>query len=173
MFLFFPQLVSLKRCEHLTNDVMKLMEEKQLKYEADQHHYKNSYGLARIPSHEQLLHELTPFIKEKTGMSEIVAENSYARIYYNGATLNKHVDREGLDLTLSICTFTNIEQEWPLYVEVKPTVIKSFETQIGDGALILGTKMEHWRDPLVCESHQLVVQSFYHWRIVHAHKLFI
>lgn len=173
MFLFFPKLISPERCEKLTSDVMQMMEEKKLKYEADDYHYKNSYGLARIPSHEELLHELTPLIKEQTGMSELSAENSYARIYYSNSTLNKHVDREGLDLTLSICTFSNIEKRWPLYVEVKPGVIKEFETEPGDGALILGTKMEHWRDPLECEPHQLVVQSFYHWRIIHAHKLFV
>lgn len=173
MFLFFPNLINPDRCEKLTTDVMKLMEEKKLRYEADEYHYKNSYGMGRIESHEELLHELTPLIKEKTGMAEIVAENSYARIYYSGATLNKHVDRVGLDLTMSICTFSNLDIDWPLFVEVKPGEVKQFITQPGDGALILGTKMEHWREPLICESNQLVVQSFYHWRIVHAHKLFI
>jgi alkylated DNA repair dioxygenase AlkB len=149
------------------------MEQKKLKYEEDRVHYKNSYGTARIKEYEQILQEITPLIKESTGMSELNIENSYTRIYYNGATLGKHVDREGLDLTLSVCTFSNIETSWPLYVEVKPGVVKSFETKPGDGALIMGTKMPHWRNPLVCENTQMVIQSFYHWRVIHAHKIFL
>jgi hypothetical protein len=173
MFVYFEKLFTSERCDLLNKVALDYMNNKRLNLEANQHHYKNSYGVGRISEYEQVLHELTPVVKEKTGVSDIIAENSYTRIYYNGATLGKHVDREGLDLTLSVCTFSNIQQDWPLYVEVKSGVVKSFNTPPGDGALILGTKMLHWRDPLVCGENEMVIQSFYHWRIKHAHKIFI
>ena len=173
MFIFFPNLFSKEKCELLNRIALEHMEQKKLKYEEDRVHYKNSYGTGSIVEYEKTLHELTPLIKESTGASELKVENSYTRIYYNGATLNKHTDREGLDLTLSVCTFKNIDNSWPLYVEVKPGIVKSFETKSGDGALILGTKMPHWRDPLICENDQFVIQSFYHWRIIYANKIFL
>ena len=73
---------------------------------------------------------------------------------------------------MSICIFSNINKPWPLHVECQDGVVRSFETKPGDGALILGTKMNHWRDPLVCEENQMVIQSFYHWRILDANKIF-
>jgi hypothetical protein len=173
MFLYFEKIFTSERCDLLNKVALDYMRKKQLNHEANQHHYKNSYGVGRIHEYEQVLHEITPLIKERTGMSDIAVENSYTRIYFNGATLGKHIDRDGLDLTLSVCTFSNIKQDWPLYVEVKPDVIKTFNTPPGDGALILGTKMLHWRDPLVCADDEMVIQSFYHWRINHAHKVFV
>jgi len=89
---------------------LKLKKENRLNYEADKTHYANSYGTGRIANFEKLLKELTPVIKERTGIHNIVEENSYTRIYYNGATLAKHVDRKGLDLTLSLCTFSSLKK---------------------------------------------------------------
>ena len=77
-----------------------------------------------------------------------------------------------MDLTLTICTYSNIKNPWPLYVEVESGDVKSFETKPGDGALIMGTAMNHWRDPLVCGENEMVIQSFYHWRILNAYKIF-
>jgi hypothetical protein len=71
-----------------------------------------------------------------------------------------------LDLTLSICTFSNLDKPWDLHVEVEKGKVLSFETKPGQGALILGTKMLHWRDDLVCRDDQYVIQSFYHWKII-------
>jgi alkylated DNA repair dioxygenase AlkB len=173
MFVYFEKLFSPERCNLLNQVALNYKSANRLNLEANDHHYKNSYGVGRIKEYEDVLHELTPLVKQKTGMTDIVAENSYTRIYYDGATLGKHTDRKGLDLTLSVCTFSNIQFDWPLYVEVKEGVVKSFATPPGDGALILGTKMQHWRDPLSCGADEMVIQSFYHWRINHAHKIFI
>lgn len=165
MHIFFDKLISLERCEILNNLARSFKEEKRMNYEADNNHYANSYGAGNIPEYEKLLRELTPLIKEKTGFHNITEENSYTRIYYNGARLRRHVDRKGLDLTLSLCTFTNLDKPWELHVELEGGKIASFETKPGQAALILGTKMFHWRDDLVCRDDQYVIQSFYHWKI--------
>jgi len=166
MYIFFPQLLNSERCDLLNKVALEYFETNRMNLEKDGWMYDNSYGFGSIPEYEQLLDELTPLIKEKTGFENIKRENSYTRIYFNGATLKPHVDREGLDITLSICTYSDINKNWPLYVEVAPNDVQPFETHVGDGALILGTKMKHWRDDLVCDVNKKVIQSFYHWRIV-------
>jgi alkylated DNA repair dioxygenase AlkB len=165
MYTFFDKLITPERCQELNTVALKLKKENRLNYEADKNHYANSYGTGRIANFEKLLKELTPVIKERTGIHNIVEENSYTRIYYNGATLAKHVDRKGLDLTLSLCTFSNLKKPWELHVQVEKGKVLSFDTKPGDGALILGTKMLHWRDPLICAEDEYVIQSFYHWKI--------
>ena len=172
MYIFFPQLLNSERCDLLNKVALEYFETNRMNLEKDGWMYDNSYGFGSIPEYEQLLDELTPLIKEKTGFENIKRENSYTRIYYNGAKLEKHKDREGLDLTLTICTYSNIKKPWPLYVEVESGDVKSFETKPGDGALIMGTAMNHWRDPLVCGENEMVIQSFYHWRILNAYKIF-
>lgn len=172
MYIFFEKLFDSKTCDELNQVALEQMAYKKMHHEADNSHYANSYGTGRLPLYEKLLFELTPKIKEATKLSNIKEENSYTRIYYNGGKLKKHVDREGLDLTLTVCTYSNLDFEWPLHVEVEPGVIKSFVTKPGDAALIMGTKMHHWRDDLNCESHQMVIQSFYHWRITNVTKIF-
>ena len=160
MYIFFEKLLNQKQCDELNQAALRMMMENKLSHEVDNSHYGNSYGTARIPVYEKLLHDLTPRIREATGINNITEENSYTRIYYDGSKLKKHKDRVGLD-------FTNINNPWPLYVETTDG-LKAFETKVGDGALILGTTMDHWRDDLKCEKHQMVIQSFYHWRIINA-----
>jgi len=165
MHYFFDKLLTPERCELLNNVALSLKKDNRMHYEADGKHYANSYGTGKINEYEKLLKELTPLIKEKTGLNNITEENSYTRIYYNGAQLKKHVDRKGLDLTLSVCTFSNLDKPWELHVQVEKNKVLSFDTKPGQGALILGTKMLHWRDDLVCRDDQYVIQSFYHWKI--------
>lgn len=172
MYIFFEKLFDQSKCDALSHQLLEAYSTGNVNYEGKEVHYGNSYGVGRLPLYEQVLQELTPLIIEKTGIQNITVENSYSRVYFNGAKLEKHIDREGLDLTLSVCTFSDINKPWPLYVRCMDGVVREFETAPGDGALILGTKMEHWRDPLVCEENQKVLQSFFHWRIHHAKKIF-
>ncbi len=65
---------------------------------------------------------------------------------------------------LSVCTFSDINKPWPLCVEDENGKVHAIEILPGDGALILGTKYNHWRDKLVIGEHQKVIQSFYHWK---------
>ena len=164
MFIFFENLLSLEKCQEFAIEVQDAWKEKKLFYEGHDQHYGSSYGVSRLPLHEKQLHEWTQMIKEKSGYDNISEENSFSRIYFNGGKLKRHVDRHGLDITLSICIASSIKTTWPLYVEHNKEVVKC-ETKGGDGACILGTKMHHWRDDLVCADDEIVIQSFFHWRI--------
>lgn len=163
MILFLPKFFDEVRCEQLNRIALDYEKRKALSYEGGDYHYANSYGTARIPEYERLLNDLTPIIKAKIGLENIVVENSYTRIYYNGSVLKRHTDRVGLDVTLSVCTFSNITTPWPLHIENNGK-IESVETKPGDGALMFGTKYPHWRDQLNADEGCKVIQSFYHWK---------
>jgi hypothetical protein len=166
MHFFLKSLLSAENCQTLNEEAVAVYNDGRMLFEGVAGtYYGNSFGLGGLPAHEGLLHALTPHIKTITGYHNIVTENSFTRLYFNGAELRRHKDRPGLDLTLSICTYSTIEQDWPLYCELQNGEIGSFVTNPGDGVLILGTAMDHWRDSLVCKPDQFVIQSFYHWKI--------
>lgn len=129
---------------------------------ADPGVYKPSYGLGSIKKFDDYLKFISRDLSGKLGVSW-KDKHTYTRIYYNGGLLGKHVDREGLDYTLSITLFSTLEKEWPLYCIDKKGNEVAVNTNIGDGLLILGTKMQHWRQPLICEPNQCIVQMFMHW----------
>lgn len=147
--------------EDLNKEMFQAEHEKSLHYEGtDTRYLGQSFGRGSMPVADKLLQHLTPMICGAYG--DVKPANSYSRIYYNGSILNPHVDREGLDVTLSLCTYTNIEVEWPLYVDYDG---KTFDvcTPPGSAAIILGTKYNHYRKLLICGENQKVVQIFLHW----------
>lgn len=164
MILFLPKLFDELRCTQLNQVALNFRNNQSLNYEGNDPHYGNSFGLARIPEFEKVLLALTPLIKKKTGWDNIIPENSYTRIYFNGSDLKKHKDRPGLDITLSVCTYSDINKPWPLWVEDENSKVHEIEILPGDGALILGTKYTHWREPLAVDKELMVIQSFYHWK---------
>lgn len=164
MVIFLKELFDKEKCDQLSKILLDYHNRGKLTYEGNNQHYKNSFG-SSLPEFNAILQELTPLVKEKTGYENITTKNSYSRIYFNNSVLKKHVDRKGLDITLSVCIFDNTGKDWPLHVQTDDGV-KSVITKVGDGAMILGTKMEHWRDAMNCREDQMVMQVFFHWEFV-------
>ena len=90
-----------------------------------------------------------------------------------------HTDRSDLDLTLTICVYSDIDNSWPIHVSNIPhqgewkfdkpdsyykSDYKTFHTPVGTGVTCLGRIYPHWREPLVCAENQKVIQVFYHWK---------
>jgi len=165
-FHYFKQILTPTECENLNQIMVKLYNERKLNYEGNDPHYKNSFGTGSIPEMDVLFQRFTPLVKEVFKTDSIKEENTYSRVYFNGAELNPHVDRPGLDLTMSLCTFNSIETPWPIFVELEPGKPQAIDIPPGDAALFLGTKMKHWRNPLTCPNNQFMLQSFFHWSII-------
>ena len=165
MLVFMPKLFDSSRCKSIANAVVNEYNNKKLSYEGNNTtYYGNSYG-ASIHECNALMDDLTEIVKQRTGMCNIKKQHSFSRIYLNNSILKKHVDRETLDLTLSVCIYDDTGVEWPLFVENLDGSVTPVLTVPGDGALILGTKMNHWRDLLVCDENKMVIQTFFHWSI--------
>lgn len=147
-------------CMDLGLEVLEQKQKGAVILEGDTRFYRNSYG-GNTEGSWDMLHRFTPIVSELTGLN-LKPANPYCRIYNNTSTLNSHVDRPGLDWTLSICLFTNIDHDWPLFAKIEEETI-GFSTRLGEGALMAGGVLEHWREPLVCSDDQYVIQMFLHW----------
>jgi hypothetical protein len=138
--------------------------------------YKNSVGAYDLPATLQHVENLTTEIQKK--FPGAVFKNSYTRAYHKDSFLKIHTDREGLDITLSVCLEKKIPAAYPLYVsqatyegvwsaDVETTQytknFKAYDMPVGVGSLVEGRKYPHWRDPLDCEEGERAVYVFYHW----------
>lgn len=114
--------------------------------------------------------------------------HNFYRIYYNNSRLMPHIDKPGLDITLTV----NIGglQDWKIffaehtlpddfikmysqqkfdeYVDLMQHTKKyrSFETPRGSGVVCYARKTPHWRETLICNEHEYMAQIFFHWTIV-------
>lgn len=131
---------------------------------------------------EMIVTRITPLI-EKNFEDKIKYSHSYARLYRNGAILLPHTDREGLDITLTV-NLGGLET-WPIHIsnigsdkvvniqkEEDAIGLKykedyvSFLTPKGCGIVCYACNYAHWRDRLVCNDDEYVLQIFYHWTII-------
>lgn len=165
MIHFLNNLISSNDCEMLVSEFRK---QQRTKINADETHLlvnnKTTYGFKGYGEFDKLLDSLKPIITELNGNKKIKNVNSFVREYKNGSVLKKHIDRDDIGITLSICLFSNIKHEWPLCAEYNDVEI-SHNTNIGDGLLIINSdKIIHWRDELVCEENESVIQLFLHWK---------
>lgn len=166
-YLYSKNLLTEEEQLRFASIMMIMKEENKLLYEGvdaqgnPSQYYKNSFG-GNHPEFETALRRLQPRIEHELDV-KLNPKNSFARIYYNNSMLSKHMDREGLDYTLSITLFSNLDTDWPLWCIDKTGEGVPITIHPGDGAMMLGTKLTHWREPLVCNDDQFVVQLFMHW----------
>jgi len=153
-------ILSGEECDNLALEVFEYLEKGSVIAERDTRYYKNSFG-GSTPGSWECLKRFTPLAEELSG-KKLKPANPYCRIYNNESTLNPHKDREGLDWTISVCLFTNIKHDWPLIVKGEEGNLE-FPTITGEGSLVAGRTLEHWREPLECGSDEYVVQMFLHW----------
>lgn len=165
-----------EQCSAIANSIISLKNKGLLDFEDDRNYYKNSMGVMNLPATLELLHVVEPLIRVDN--SNICFENTYTRIYQNGSYLKIHTDRPDLFLTLSICVYSDVGSSWPLHVSnvlhhgpwsvELPTDrflenYSTFDTPVGSGVTCDGLTHPHWRDTLICQPDQMVIQTFYHW----------
>jgi hypothetical protein len=129
--------------------------------ETDKKYYNNSYG-GILPFMWDLMDRFRPMVESTTNRN-VKNANPYIRIYQNDSTLNRHMDRGGLDYTISVCIFENINQNWPLLIRNEKDEIIENITKIGYASLVTGNILEHWREPLECKEDEYVIQLFLHY----------
>ena len=171
MIHFLNNLISPEDCKILVSEFRK---QEKTRLNADISHPlingKTTYGFKGYGEFDKLLDSLKPIITELNDNKKIKNVNSFVREYKNGSVLKKHVDREDIGITLSICLFSNIKYHWPLTAEYDNVEI-SHNTNIGDGLIIFNSnKIAHWRDELICEENESVIQLFLHWKEIELDK---
>jgi hypothetical protein len=171
MIHFLNNLVSAEDCEMLVSEFRR---QEKIKTNADAKHplinSKTTYGFKGYGEFDKLLNSLKPIITELNDNKKIKNVNSFVREYKNGSVLQKHIDRPDIGITLSICLFSNIKNQWPLNAEYNNIEI-SHNTNVGDGVLIINSdKILHWRDELVCNEDESIIQLFLHWKEITINK---
>lgn len=170
-YTYLTNIIDKETCEDFAKEMLYLKAMNKLTAEergqvaapnADPGVYKPSYGFGGVQKFNDYLHFISKPLADKIGI-KWKDKHCYCRIYYNGGLLGKHVDRPGLDYTLSVTLMSTLTNPFPLHVIDKKGNLVSADTKVGDGILILGTKMQHWRDPLVCDPHLSCIQLFMHW----------
>jgi hypothetical protein len=163
MHLDLGEILNEYECEYIKKEFLHFKEIGKINLESDNNFYKNSYG-GNTPITWYLLGRFLPLVEEKSG-KKLKTANPYIRIYNNGSTLPEHVDRPGLDWTISVCIFTNLDSDWPLYViDTTDDLGKvPYPTKRGLAGLVDGRVTNHWREELKCEEYQYVIQLFLHY----------
>lgn len=155
------KIISEEEADDLALIILKAREDGILNKETNTDYYKDSYGGVTEGTPE-LMQRLTPLVRMITGI-DVEPANPFSRIYYNESVLKPHVDRPGLDWTISLCLFTNINHDWPLKAKLEDGTIVEFPTVKCEGNLVNGRNLTHWREPLQCGPDEYVVQVFLHW----------
>ena len=133
----------------------------------DKESYGNTFGFG--PSNKFNLHndkikqKILEFFPENTLLENV---HPYVRKYSNDSILVKHVDRTDISITVTICLESTINKDWPIWAEINGEDV-FYNTNVGDGVLLTHShETIHWRDKLICDENERVVQLFYHWRDV-------
>jgi len=102
----------------------------------------------------------------KTAIEKIIGKKLYPTYYYDrfyfyNQELEKHLDREACEISVSIHISTNLEESWPFKIKTpdiysedgSKKIIKTSEEHHaslnpGDAVLYKGCERPHWRDPL-------------------------
>ena len=110
----------------------------------------------------------------------------YDRYYFPGQALDRHIDRDACEISVSIHISTNLpspEKDWPFKIKTPDTYTdKSRNTVLvpgedrscvlnpGDGLLYKGCERPHWRDPMPDGPQKLLrkkVDYYYHQIFFH------
>jgi hypothetical protein len=164
MIHYIDNLISVEECDKL---VLEFYNKKKTYINSDIGEVVNptsTYGYRGYGEFDKYLNIIKPIIVKLNNNKNVRNVNSFVREYKNGSFLKKHVDRKDIGITLSICLFSNIKTEWPLCAEYAGNEF-AYTPKIGDGLLIINSdKITHWRDELVCDENESVIQLFLHWR---------
>lgn len=110
---------------------------------------------------EALLSRLKNTVEKATGL-ELFPTYSYYRNYRKGDILHPHLDRPACEISATLClgySYSDVEYEWPIFVEGKGYVLNP-----GDMAIYRGLECTHWRnkfDPPKDNDYQ--IQTFLHY----------
>jgi hypothetical protein len=109
--------------------------------------------------------------------------HNFTRVYFGKTELTPHIDRVGLDMTLSVTIYNDALEPWPLCIshdqykdlewgEAQDTDSKfiakfrehytPYNLRPGDGLACTRSHV-HWRDPIDLKDRS-VIQVFYHWK---------
>lgn len=117
------------------------------------HDVPGAFSLGRDPLMESLLFYIQPKVEELTGC-KLYPTYAYCRIYRGGHSLYRHIDRQSCEISVTL-NLKNDGVPWPINIDGE-----NIHLDQGEGAIYLGTKQTHFREPFKGEEH---IQVFLHY----------
>ena len=156
------EVLSQEEIGSLSEKIKSSFERNEMSFEGNDFHYKNSYGIGQLGS--EFFPKITALVENITGY-DLEEKNSYGRVYFDGGLLKPHIDRDGLELTLSITLRDTTEHEQVLNLLDRKGKVLSVKSIVGEGVLLMGRELEHWRDEIKSVENGGLYCVFYHWSI--------
>jgi hypothetical protein len=117
----------------------------------------NSFAWYGSIHSEALLQFLKPTVEQITD-TQLYESYSYARNYYHGAILEKHIDRPSCEYSATICI--SKDTDWGIFIENADGVAIEVELYPGDMIVYRGDLLRHWRNQYQGKTHK---QVFIHY----------
>jgi hypothetical protein len=118
----------------------------------------NSFSYYAALPFEALSIQLQPLMEEITG-KKLYPTYTYARIYYNGATMAIHKDRPSCEYSTTMNVSID-EDPWEIWFETLTGEKKAINLWPGDLIVYKGDTLNHWRDEY---KGQRQTQAFLHY----------
>jgi hypothetical protein len=118
----------------------------------------NSFAYYSALCFEALSLQLQPLMEEITG-KKLYPTYTYARIYYNGATMAIHKDRPSCQFSSTV-NISIDEDPWEIWFETLNGEHKAVKLWPGDLIVYKGDTLNHWRDAY---QGQRQTQAFLHY----------
>lgn len=99
-------------------------------------------------------------VVEKTVGKKLWPTYSYARQYWNGATLLKHLDRPACEFSATITVDDDGSDNWPIWMTSYDGSISELTLNPGDMCIYKGCELEHWREEYKGKGQ---LQTFVHY----------
>jgi hypothetical protein len=139
-YLIIPNFISSEKAKYLSEEFKNYCENNSI--EGDDQS-PNSYAVYDYISFLELLCEKTPEVSSLLEET-VLPTYSYARVYQNKSTLEKHIDRDACEISLTL--HLDGDYPWPIWIETPQQEKKFVSLNPGDAMLYLGRIASHWRD---------------------------
>lgn len=138
-YVIIPNFISSERARNLSKEFKDYAESNNLPDDGQVTLSKVKYDYI---SFLELLCEKTPEISNIIGET-VLPTYTYARVYYKGAVLEKHTDRDACEVSLTV----NLDGDypWPIWIETPEKEKRFVSLNPGDALLYLGCIAPHWR----------------------------
>ena len=98
------------------------------------------------PFIEVILVKYRPIIAKITGL-DLEPTYSFSRIYQEGESLFRHVDRPSCEISVTV-NVSYIGEQWPIWMQYKDEDPSKYLLEPGDAVVYKGCEVMHWRNEL-------------------------
>lgn len=153
-YLYIPNFISPERARELAKSFIEFAKSENL---AGDVQIPESHSAYNYHEFLELLCEKTPEISKFLG-EPVLPTYTYARVYHNGATLERHRDRPACEVSVTL--HLSGDSEWPIYIQKPNGEEVELRLSSGEAMMYKGCDADHWRQRFEGQEY---VQVFLHY----------